>query len=164
MSMDINNVQSINALYDVSAVTPTSGQVGSADTSSSTSAVSIDLSKPGKLFSELQSLASSDPAKFKAVTADIASQLKDAASSTTGKQADALNKIADRFEAASQSGKASDLVPAGNQGQHVHHGGHHHHAQAAAASDQTGSGTSNDSVIQTVQQIIANALGNVSGG
>lgn len=164
MSMDINNVQSLNALYDVSAVTPASAQVGSAGTSGSTSAVSIDLSKPGKLFSELQSLASSDPAKFKEVTADIASQLKDAASSATGKQADVLNKIADRFETASQSGKASDLAPAGDQGQRVHHGGHHHHAQTAAASDQTGSPTSNDSVMQTLQQIIANALNNVSGG
>lgn len=168
MSMNIDSVQSLYSPSDLGAVAATSTQaIGSGGASGATSAVSVDLSNPGQLFSQLQSLSQSDPAKFKQVTAEIASQLKDAASSQTGKQADFLNSLASRFETASQSGKASDLAPPNSQGAQAHHGGHHHHhVQAASTTGQASASgqASADSVFQIVQGIIANALGGASGG
>jgi HSP90 family molecular chaperone len=127
--------------------------------------VSVDLSQPGQLFSQLQNLAKTDPTKFKQVTAEIASQLKDAASSQTGKQADFLNNLAVRFQAASQSGKMSDLAPP-QQGQAQSGAHHHHHHSNAQASAGTQSGTASqsgaESVLQQVQSIIANALSSAS--
>jgi hypothetical protein len=129
------------------------------------SAVSVDLSKPGQLFSQLQNLAQTDPAKFKEVTAEIASQLKNAASSHTGKQADFLNALAGRFDAASQSGNVSDLKPPQAQAQASGHHHHHQHAQGAgSAQSSSSSQAGSDSMLQLVQGIISNALGSVSTG
>ena len=105
-------------------------------------------------------LITSDPDKFKTVTADIAQKLKDAAGSKTGKQADFLNQLADKFSAASQSGSASDL-PAPRA--HGHHGGHHHHAQAAngasSSTGQSGSATGGPGdLFQSIDSIISGAL------
>ena len=62
-------------------------------------------------FSELHSLSKSDPAKFEAVTAQISTQLQTAAQNATGYAQQFLTKLSDRFQAASQSGKFSDLFP-----------------------------------------------------
>jgi hypothetical protein len=66
-----------------------------------------------QMFSKLEDLATSDPDKFKELTAKIAKELKDAAGVTTGKDAEMLNKMADSFEKASESGNADDLRPQG---------------------------------------------------
>ena len=133
-----------------------------ADGNSVIAGVTVDISKPGQLMGELTSLAQTDPDKFKTVTTQIAQQLKDAASSQSDSAAGVLNKIADRFGAASQSGNASDLTPDLNQA-HAHHHSHggDHRAQGLGSTGQagaTGAGSS-DSVRQTVQDIISSALG-----
>jgi hypothetical protein len=88
---------------------------GSNATTGSSSAATGDsssVSDPGKLFSELEKLSKSNPTEFKKITAEIADQLKTAASNTTdANQASFLNQLANSFETASQSGKFSDLFP-----------------------------------------------------
>ncbi len=165
MSTDINSIQSMYSTNSISGVTSSGSSATGTVGSSVSGAFSVDVSQPGQLFSQLQSLAQSDPTQFKQVTAEIASQLKDAASSATGKQADFLNNLANRFQTASQSGKASDLAPPTQQGGAQASGHHHHHHHAEAASSSQASSTSQssqDSVWQTVQNIIANALGSTS--
>jgi hypothetical protein len=156
--MSISSISSSSSTSDIQAVTPSAVSPASPLTSANaTSGVNVDISKPGQLFSDLSSLAETDPDKFKAVTADIAQKLKTAAGSATGSQADTLNKIADRFQAAAQSGNASDLAPpsAGKaQG-----GGHHHHGHHRGHS---GGGGGGDAIAQTVQGIISGALGSSS--
>ncbi len=80
------------------------------------------------MISKLSALASSDPDKFKTLTAQIASQLTTAANNASGPEADFLKQLAQKFTDASQTGDASKLQPSG------HHHRHHHHASAAYAS------------------------------
>ncbi len=166
MSIDINSIQSLYSPNATRAISPVADQDGAATgVEGTTSAVSVDMSQPGQLWSQLQSLAQSNPTEFKAVTADIASQLKQAASSQTGQKADFLNNLAERFQSASQSGKMSDLAPPSGQ-PHVHGHHHHHHQQVQAASNSTqptsADQTGNDSLAQMIQSILANALNSTS--
>jgi len=159
--MTISSVSSSS----INGITPFNPQTTPTTASGSTddvAGVTVDISKPGQLFSQLSSLATSDPDKFKTVTADIAQKLKDAAGSKTGKQADFLNQLADKFSAASQSGSAADLAPPRPQG---HHGGHHHHAKSTTDATGASAGTSGSGaaggpggVFQTVESIISDAL------
>jgi hypothetical protein len=71
----------------------------------------VQVSKPGELFSKLQQLQSADPEKLKAVLSDIASKLKEAAASQSGAGADRLNELASKFEEAAQTGDLSALKP-----------------------------------------------------
>jgi hypothetical protein len=164
MSMDINSISSLYSSRATGGVGTTDSTSNGTSVSATSTAVSVDLSKPGQLFSQLQNLAQTDPTKFKEVTADIASQLKDAAASQTGKQADFLNELAGRFDAASQSGKMSDLKPPQEQAQAS--GLHHHHSVQGAGNAESSSSSQAgaDSMFQAVQGIIANALGSVSTG
>ena len=165
MSMDINSISSLYSSPAIGGVGTTDSTSNGASVNATGSAVSVDLSKPGQLFSQLQNLAQTDPAKFKEVTAEIASQLKNAASSHTGKQADFLNALAGRFDAASQSGNVSDLKPPQAQAQASGHHHHHQHAQGAgSAQSSSSSQAGSDSMLQLVQGIISNALGSVSTG
>jgi hypothetical protein len=161
--MSINSVSSTSSLLNVQSVggdlpssTSTTGDT------TSISGVTVDISKPGQLMSQLGALAQNDPAQFKSVTADIAQQLKDAASSQSGSAANFLNKLADKFSAASQSGNASDLAPAGKAHGH-HHGGGGHKVHASANDGSTDAvGGPNDPLAQLVQGIITSALGTTS--
>jgi len=161
--MSISNVSSTSSIYSVQATSFDASSATSVALTTPTSGVSVDISKPGQLMSQLSALAQSDPAQFKSVTASIAQQLQDAASSQSGTAADALNKLADRFSNASQSGNASDLAPAGG---HHHHGGGggHHRVHAAASDDSTSAVTGSSSVAQLVQGIISSALGDSPSG
>jgi hypothetical protein len=163
--MSINSVSSISTLLDIQSVsTPSPSPASATDASAATSGVNVDISKPGQLMSELTALAQSDPTKFKSVTADIAKQLQDAASSQSGSSASFLDKLADKFSAASQSGSAADLAPSGKAHGHHHGGGGHHRVHASASDGSTaapGAGP-NDSVAQLVQGIISSALGTTS--
>jgi hypothetical protein len=146
-------LQSLAALSGPSAV----ASAGSSPVGDISSAVSVDVSKPGQLMRQLADLAQSDPAKFKAVTAEIAQKLRDAATAQGGPGGAVLNKIADRFDAASQSGKASDLAPApAAQGHHHHHGGSYNKQGTPAATDDGSTGT--ESIAETIQGIVAGAL------
>jgi hypothetical protein len=169
--MSISAVPSVFSSVGIQSIGSTSGQPAAVGSSSAASGVSVDISKPGQLLSSLTSLATSNPAQFKSVTATIAQQLKDAASSQSGSSADFLNKLADRFSTASQSGKASDLTPDPGKA-HAHHGHHggHHHAQASSGSSSGGSGAATatgagapDSVGSIVEGIISNALESANG-
>jgi len=165
MSMDINSISSLYSSPAIGGVGTTDSTSNGTSVSATGTAVSVDLSKPGQLFSQLQNLAQTDPTKFKEVTAEIASQLKDAAASQTGKQADFLNELAGRFDAASQSGKMSDLKPPQGQAQASGHHHHHHSVQGAGnAQSSSSSQAGADSMLQVVQGIIANALGSASTG
>ena len=123
-------------------------------------AVSVSMSKRAQLFSSLDSLASSDPEKFKAVTSKIADQLRQAAANETGGGADAMNKLADRFSAASQSGQTADLAPPAAHAHHGHHGGHHHaHASGDASSGQGQGGVNGRAqVANSIDSIISAAI------
>lgn len=162
--MPINTALLISSTPEIQPVPSAVSQAaGHANASSPTAGVTVDISRPGQLLDALKELAESDPDKFKSVTAEIAKNLKDAAAaSQSGSAAQILNKLADRFSSASQSGNASDLTPSPQQGQ-VHHHGHrgHHRAQeagAVGAAGPTGAGSS-DSVGSIVQGIVATALG-----
>ena len=80
-------------------------------TMSSQDAASVKLSPMGQFMSKLESLASSDPDKFKEVTSQISDKLKTAASKLTGQDAEMLTKMADRFAKASETGDMSALKP-----------------------------------------------------
>ena len=80
-------------------------------------------SRRGQITSELSNLQKSDPEKFKQVAGDIAQKLRDVASGASAGQATFLNKLADNFEKAHDTGDMSSLQPA--QGAGHHHGGHH---------------------------------------
>jgi len=93
----------------------------------------IDLSDPGQLFQQLQQLQQKDPDQLTTVLKDIADKLRsvagagsttDASSTSSASPtalttdakaagADFLTKLADRFDAASDSGDLSSLVPPG---------------------------------------------------
>lgn len=157
--MSISSIFSPSSPSDIQGVTPSASSTTPVTSSDAANGVSVDISRPGQLFSQLSSLAQSNPDQFKSVTSDIAAKLKDAASSATGSQADFLNKIADRFQSASQSGNVSDLAPpqGGQAHGHRHHGGHHGGGGGAAS---TG-GEGGESVGQILQGIISGALSSV---
>jgi hypothetical protein len=161
--MTINSIASPSAVNDVQPVTPPATSSSSSLAADAANGVSVDISRPGKLFGDLASLAQSDPDQFKAVTADIAKKLKDAAGSEGGSRADFLNKLAVRFDSAAQSGSAADLAPAGKARGGHRHGGHHrmHGAGRADPTGASGDG-SGDSLAQVLQGIISGALGSTS--
>jgi hypothetical protein len=117
---------------------------------------SSNISNLSQLFSQLDSLASSDPARFKAVTGEIATRLTDAAGSATGGQAEALNRMAEQFTKASESGKAEDLRPPTAHGAGRSHHRHHTHPQAAADTDGSSS-TTGDLLTQIFQDALGTA-------
>lgn len=113
------------------------------------------VSERSKLLQELNDLQKSDPAKFKQVTEEISQKLRDAANSTSGSQATSLNKLADKFAQASQSGDMSALQPTGAHGGH---GGHHHVHKYAAQQQGTDTSTSQQQPGADIAQIIESAL------
>ena len=98
--------QTISATDDVSQGTTSNVSWGNAN-----GAVSFEMSKPGEVMSKLAQLKESDPEKFKQLTAEISQKLKDTASQTTGREADFLNTLADKFQQASDTGDLSVLQP-----------------------------------------------------
>ncbi len=121
---------------------------GSSTTSSETSQVTSQqeggqLSPLAKLMSTLQQLQQSNPTEYKKVTAQIATNLQNAAKTATadGNTAAAtqLNQLATDFSKASQSGQMPDVQ---DLAQAIGGGHHHHHHGHAAASDSDSSTTS----------------------
>ncbi len=115
------------------------------------------LSPFAQLMSELQQLQQSDPAKYRQVTQQIATNLQSAAQTA---QADGnttaatqLNQLAGDFTSASTSGQLPNIQDLAKAIRGGHH--HHHHAHAAAAdSDSTSSGAS-ASASQTPSPLLA---------
>lgn len=123
----------INNIYGTTPAEPTA-PVGSATQSTaapaslgsgSGPAATATLSTPGQLFGELQQLSQQDPAKFKAVAAQLATTFQNAASQASGPQAQFLTQLANQFTQAAQTGTLQP--PQGAQGAGASSGGHHHH-------------------------------------
>jgi len=130
--MSINGIGSISTLNALTALNNTSNPdgTGAAQGTTSTAASSTTVSKPGELMAKLSQLLQQDPAKFKQVTAQLSDDLKTAASSASGPQAQFLSKLSDAFAEASSTGTMDSLKPPGGGEQsgavHHHHGGGHH--------------------------------------
>ena len=115
------------------------------------------LSPFAQLMSELQQLQQSDPAKYRQVTQQIATNLQSAAQTA---QADGnttaatqLNQLASDFTSASTSGQLpniQDLAKAIGGGHH-----HHHHAHAASADSDSTSSSASASASQTPSPLLA---------
>lgn len=125
--MNINNV------YGNVATTPTAPAAAITQAPAPTSSVvsgsgpaaTTTLSTPGQLYGELQQLSQQDPAKFKAVAAQLATNFQNAASQATGPQAQFLTQLASQFTQAAQTGTLQP--PQSAQGVNGAGGGHHHH-------------------------------------
>lgn len=126
----VSNLPNLGAAESVSS--NTSRRQSSIPPAPSLGAATTQISRPGQLMGRLQQLAQSDPAKFKAVTQDIADKLHQAAQGLEGRAADRANALADRFATASQSGDVADLRPKHDEGPQAHH--HRHHAGGVIAS------------------------------
>ncbi|WP_243439989.1 hypothetical protein [Fundidesulfovibrio soli] len=96
------------------------GETGSTSSGSTGSASST---KTGKdLFTQLASLQSSDPAKFKEVTEAISQQLAEQAGNVTDPGESAfLNDMSSKFAEAASSGSMDSLKPDKPRGRHGHH-------------------------------------------
>ncbi|HET6437249.1 MAG TPA: hypothetical protein VFG59_04255 [Anaeromyxobacter sp.] len=147
-------VAGVGSALDVNAVSlgTVTPQVQSSGTLPDATQSSI--SPEGNLFAELDSLSKQDPTRFKEVAQKVADQLKEEASNSTGKRAQFLTSLADRFGQAAQTGDASSLQPP-EAGAKAHHGGHHHKhggSQTSGAGSQPGSSGSLADIIQQALQ------------
>lgn len=75
------------------------------------SELSVDLSDPGKLFSQLKQLSEIDPEKFRTVMTNIAEEIDNAAeSSSDSGESDMLSSVAEDLRKAAESGELPDAV------------------------------------------------------
>jgi hypothetical protein len=109
----------------------------------------VDFSEIAQVMKDLSKLQSTDPARFKQVLSDAATQFQNAAGKETDpEKAKLLHDLANRFQQAADSGDLSALAP---QQKTVH--GHHRHHHAAYQPPPADSATSTD-----VQSVLINAL------
>jgi alanyl-tRNA synthetase len=164
------SISSINNLFsqDISSVLSTALQTSNAASNSikginGQRSDSSQLSPLAQLLSTLQQLQQSDPAKYKQVTAQISTNLQNAAQTAQSNgnttAANELNQLATDFTSAASSGQLpniQDLAKAIGGGG----GGHRHHVQASGDADGDASSTS-----QSIQQLLAafQASGSQSG-
>ena len=116
----VSSVSATSALNQILSTTPDST---TAPGESSGGNDQTHLSKMGALFSKLQDLETSDPAKAKQVLTSIASALTDKAKAS-GNTDPHLQELADKFTQAAKTSDLSALRPPG--------GGHHHHHHEGA--------------------------------
>jgi hypothetical protein len=127
-------------------------------TTSSSQSDSAQLSSFAQLASTLQQLQETDPAEYKQVTQEIATNLQSAAqtaqSQGNSSAAGQLTQLASDFTSASQTGQLPNLQDLSQAvgGSTGGSGGHHHHHQAEAASSDS---TSSSSTNQTLSQLLA---------
>ena len=174
--MNISAASSANDLWKLlqssqtaagSAISPTTNTSGSSSVASS-SRDGSSLSSAAKLFSTLQNLSQSNPAEFKKISSQLASQLQQAAKDAKDPgQADALNQLATNFQNAAKSGNFSDLFSqSGSVASTSHIGGHHHHYHVGADSDDNSSSSSSSSASQSTSDplsaIFSDALTQIS--
>jgi hypothetical protein len=93
--------------------------IGSVGSSSSQLSDSATVSGPGQLISELESLKSSDPTKFKQLLTNAANQLESAAKQAglSTSQGQFLSSLATKFQDVANGGDISQLFPAAPSGQ-----------------------------------------------
>ena len=125
-------------LSEISTFNKTQASTATASTSPTTSRDSVGVSQFAQVMQQLQQLQTSNPAEFKQVMSDAASQLKTAAAQATNPaQATFLTDLSDRFQKAADTGNLSALQPQNSaSGTYVRHGHHgHHHAAASTDTD-----------------------------
>jgi len=122
-----STLQQLEALYQKMEAKLAASTASTTSTTSATPTDTDSVSGIGKLLSNLQDLATSDPAKFKQETADIAARLKTAADGTTGDESTYLKGLANQFQQASDTGDPSALAP-------KHHSNHSHSSSASSNS------------------------------
>ncbi|MGC4065204.1 MAG: hypothetical protein QM784_11270 [Polyangiaceae bacterium] len=111
MSVSQISSNAANALVKTLArTTVQSGSTNGAADATATGA-SPKISKLGETMRQLESLATSDPAKFKEVTAEIGSRLNELSSTLSGDEASRVSELASKFMKASETGDASALRP-----------------------------------------------------
>jgi hypothetical protein len=154
--VNINGISSNNGMEALTALSNNTSTDGTdaAQGSATTPASSTSVSKPGEFMAKLSQLLQQDPAKFKEVTQQISDQLKTAAQSASGPQAQFLTKLSGDFAQASSSGSLSALQPQSAGGEHATVGGHHHHGGGHHGGGGGGAGG--------VQAVLSNALAEVN--
>lgn len=168
----------ISSLFGNVNATPASN-VGAVNTSSTNGVSSVpppmggaataEISTPGQFLSAMQQLSQQNPTEFKAVAAQVAASFQNAASQTSGPQAQFLTQLANQFTQAAQTGTLSPTSPQGVQGAQgasatqtaaagaaPHHHGHHHHAGGAGASSAV------SEAFQSAMSILTQATGSAS--
>jgi hypothetical protein len=120
---------------------------------------SSQVSPFAQLMSTLQQLQQSNPAQYKQITATLASNLQQAATTAQNSgeagEANALNQLATSFNQASQSGQLPAFLQQGTQAGQMHH---HHHGGAQ------GLGQDLNSISQTILSRLASSASGTSTG
>ena len=117
MSSIASTLNSLNSslLSEISASRASSRTSNSSATAKAAAAPGqdrIDLSKASQVYQQLSALEESDPGKVKDLLTAVATKLRKAAEETTDpRQAEKLNKIADKFQEAADTGDLSALRP-----------------------------------------------------
>lgn len=108
--------------------------------------------------STLQQIQQSDPAKYQQVTAQIATNLQNAAQTAQSEgnttAANQLNQLSTDFTNASKSGQFPNIQDLA-QAVGGHHGHHHHHAQPASGDADTNSSTSTSTNSAGLNQLLS---------
>jgi len=146
----INNISSTLQSF-LSTALQSAGLTGKTSAASSTQPQDNgQLSPLARLMSTLQQLQQSDPAKYQQVTAQIATNLQNAAQTAQAEgnttAASQLSQLATDFSTASKTGQLPNIQDLAQAIGGHHHGHHHgHHAPAADADGDTGGTTSSSS-------------------
>ncbi|WP_243311336.1 hypothetical protein [Fundidesulfovibrio agrisoli] len=115
--MSISSISSQNQLYSIYGIQDIDQSQSSQTTTSSSTTSESDktsFSKMGQMMSQLFSLQSSDPDKFKEVAQEIADDLaKQASSATSTGQATMYSDLSAKFSEAAQTGSMDSLKPQG---------------------------------------------------
>jgi hypothetical protein len=114
------------------------------------------MSKMGELMKKLDESATSNPDQFKEVASNIASQLKDLASTLSGDEADHVSDLASKFEGAAKSGTMDSLKPSGPP---PPQGGTPPKGAAAYAKNQSETSNASTDIRSRIDSIITSALG-----
>ena len=154
----LTNVGSVGA---VGTSTPSMSSIPPAMGGAATAAIST----PGQFFSEMQQLSQQNPAEFKAVAAQVATSFQNAASQTSGPQAQVLNNLANQLNQAAQTGSLQ--APQGPQvaqatsgaGSAESQGAHHHHHNHGGGGSMGAGGQSSavDQAFQNAMSILTQA-------
>lgn len=102
-----------SALVQQLSTSSSSKTSGSQAQTTATDADSMKFSKMGAAMKQLKELETSDPTKFKKVTAQISSKLTELAKNQTGETAQMTSDLASKFASASESGSMDALKPSG---------------------------------------------------
>lgn len=141
-------------LSGISSLKPGSSHASSID---STSGDSSQVSPFAQLMGTLQELQQSNPAQYKEITATLASNLQQAATTAQNNgeagEANALNQLAASFNQASQSGQLPTFMQQEAQAGQMHH--HHHHPGGTQGLGQD---------LNSISQMILSNMGSSASG